>query len=114
MNKNYIRGRNKEYLAKKQLEEKGFYVVRSAGSKSCTDLIAITSDRVILLQIKTTKKALTSNFAEARYSEDIESLRSVTKIPSNCEKQLWVFLDRKGWTKYKVTDTDLIEFERVY
>jgi len=114
MNKNYLRGSRKEYLAKKQLEEKGFFVIRSAGSHGVADLCAIASERVILLQIKTTKKALTSNFAEARYSEDIESLRSVTKIPSNCEKQLWVFLDRKGWTKYKVTDSDLIEFERVY
>jgi len=38
---NYHRGRNFEYRVKKYLEEKGYFVVRSAGSHGIFDLIAI-------------------------------------------------------------------------
>lgn len=49
-NKNYQSGRNFEYRVKKYLEDKGYYVMRSAGSKSPFDLIAVpTWDGVILL-----------------------------------------------------------------
>ena len=111
-NKNYICGRNKEYLAKKQLEANGSYVTRSAGSKGIFDLVAITHERVTLIQVKTTKRVSSPNFTEATYRLDIDAIRTVTKIPPNCDKQLWVWLDHKGWVKYKVTDTELIEFER--
>ena len=40
-NKNYNSGRNFEYRTKKYLEQKGYYVMRSAGSKTAFDLIAI-------------------------------------------------------------------------
>ena len=49
-NKNYQSGRNFEYRVKKYLEEKGYYVMRSAGSKTPFDLIAVpTWDGVTLL-----------------------------------------------------------------
>jgi len=38
---NYQKGRNFEYRVKKYLEEKGFFVVRSAGSHGIFDLIAV-------------------------------------------------------------------------
>lgn len=41
MNKNYESGRRFEYRVKQYLEKKGYYVMRSAGSKSPFDLIAI-------------------------------------------------------------------------
>ena len=41
MNKNYESGRRFEYRVKEYLEKKGYYVMRSAGSKSPFDLIAI-------------------------------------------------------------------------
>jgi len=40
-NKNYNSGRQYEYRVKKYLEKLGYYVMRSAGSKSPFDLIAI-------------------------------------------------------------------------
>lgn len=40
-NKNYKRGRAKEYRIKKQLEHEGWFVIRSAGSHSPVDLIAL-------------------------------------------------------------------------
>jgi Holliday junction resolvase len=42
VNKNYVRGRAFEYRVKKELETKGYMVVRSAGSKSPFDLVAIS------------------------------------------------------------------------
>ena len=41
MNKNYIRGRAKEYRLKNKLEKQGKIVIRSAGSHSFADLISI-------------------------------------------------------------------------
>lgn len=43
VNKNYNRGRAFEYRVKKHLEGKGYFVVRSAGSKGAFDLVAITT-----------------------------------------------------------------------
>jgi len=40
-NKNYVSGRRKEYRIKKKLEKEGWIVIRSAGSHSFADLIAI-------------------------------------------------------------------------
>jgi len=55
MNKNYIKGRNKEYRIKKKLEQEGYYVIRSAGSHSFFDLIAIHKEKkeILLIQVKT-------------------------------------------------------------
>ena len=48
MNKNYNSGRKFEYRVKKHLEKKGYYVMRSAGSKSPFDLIAIPNNKPLL------------------------------------------------------------------
>jgi len=56
VNKNYNRGRQFEYRVKKNLEDKGYLVVRSAGSKSPLDLVGISLGRmypeVVLVQCK--------------------------------------------------------------
>ena len=57
-NKNYESGRRFEYRVKEYLEKKGYYVMRSAGSKSPFDLIAIQTkgmssiESTILIQCK--------------------------------------------------------------
>lgn len=40
VNKNYVKGRTFEYKIKKQFEDKGYLVFRTAGSHSVADLIA--------------------------------------------------------------------------
>jgi hypothetical protein len=45
-NKRYIAGRNFEYKVKRELESLGWYVIRSAGSKSLFDLIGIKIQRI--------------------------------------------------------------------
>lgn len=55
MNKNYVKGRNKEYRIVKELREKGFDIVqRSAGSHSPIDVFAINklTKTIKLIQAK--------------------------------------------------------------
>ncbi|RPJ79467.1 MAG: hypothetical protein EHM20_01355, partial [Alphaproteobacteria bacterium] len=62
MNTHYLFGYKAELRAKKSLEEQGYLVIRSAGSKSMLDLIAVGHDKVRLIQIKATKEIKPSNF----------------------------------------------------
>jgi Holliday junction resolvase len=78
-NKNYIRGRAFEYRVKKDLEDKGYIVVRSAGSKSPFDLVAISLKvqypDVILVQCKYGAKIT---------KKERENLHKISKkIPKN-------------------------------
>jgi Holliday junction resolvase len=66
MMSNYARGREKEYRIMRALHRQGFdVVVRSAGSHSCIDIVAIDSGKKIIKLIQSklnikecTKKAL--------------------------------------------------------
>ena len=58
----YERGRSFEYRVIKELRDRGFYVLRSAGSKGAFDLVAFDKDRVFLIQVK--KKNLTRDYIE--------------------------------------------------
>ena len=53
-NRNYETGRRFEYKVKKHLESKGYFVLRSAGSKSPIDLIAVNKHDgyVMMVQCK--------------------------------------------------------------
>jgi len=48
----YSKGRNFEYRTRHYLENKGFVVFRSAGSRSVADLIALRAGEVWLVQCK--------------------------------------------------------------
>lgn len=67
-NPNYIRGRNFEYETKARWEEKGYVVIRAAGSKGAWDLVAIHPDRpTTLIQCKlvatsTVQRAIVAKF----------------------------------------------------
>lgn len=45
-------GRDNEHQARRQLEEAGYWTMRSAGSKGVADLIAIKAGQVLLVQAK--------------------------------------------------------------
>jgi hypothetical protein len=51
-NKNYIKGRRFEYEIRDNLKKAGYFVIRSAGSHSPVDLIALNKDKVLCLQLK--------------------------------------------------------------
>ena len=101
MNKNYVRGRNFEYEIKKILTEKGYFCVRSASSKTCSDLICLNDKEVLLIQAKRSKKPISDRSILTHYDSDIVKLQSLTVCP-NVFKQLWVKVDRKGIRKYNI------------
>lgn len=51
----YKKGRQFEYRVKRDLEQKGYFVIRSAGSHSPFDLIAFSQEGVLFIQCKTRK-----------------------------------------------------------
>jgi Holliday junction resolvase len=67
----YERGRNLEYRLKKQLEDEGYTVIRSAGSHSPVDLVAFNQEEVLFIQVK-------SSESQAKRVEKIA-------VPSSCK-----------------------------
>ena len=57
MGANYKRGRTFEYRAKRDLERRGYVVVRSAGSRTPADLVAGREGRVLLVQCTTSSQS---------------------------------------------------------
>ena len=109
MNKNYIRGRTKEYQAKNELENQGYLVTRSAGSKGVYDLWAVDSRNLKLIQLKRSKKTLTPAQLEVVFKDAIESMRGIYHLPDIAQKELWVWLDRKGWLKFRIKDDEIVQ-----
>ena len=66
MNKNYRRGRSKEYRIKKKYEKLGYTVLRTAGSHGFADLIALKINEIIFIQVKPKK------FSEKKKRELLE------------------------------------------
>ncbi len=94
VNKNYIRGRTIEYKCIKELGNQGFVCIRTAGSHSPVDVIAIRYDRILLIQCKRQKKDIDIN-----YGYEVQELVDIQIDNPFVEKWLWVWIDRKGWKK---------------
>lgn len=74
--KTYAKGRRYEYRLKEELEKRGYLVIRSAGSHSPFDLIAIpinSEEPIEAIQVKTGKLS---------YSQTLEILKKMPKIGS--------------------------------
>ena len=110
VNKNYQSGRNFEYRVKRYLEEKGYYVMRSAGSKSPFDLIAvpthITTDViscVLLIQCKygtkiSKKEKEKIQEIQLSFSPEIECIVAWAKSHGQIELQRYALYFKK-WEK---------------
>jgi Holliday junction resolvase len=91
-NKNYRRGYETELKAKERLEKDGYYVMRSSGSRSIFDLIALNKSVVRLIQLKRVKGK------RGYFAEDIGKIREFSNYPSwICQKELWIWHDRDGF-----------------
>lgn len=65
MNKNYVRGRNKEYRLVKQFREAGYTIVqRTAGSHSPVDIIAVHKEKRKITFIQAKPNSMTENKKE--------------------------------------------------
>jgi Holliday junction resolvase len=58
-NARYRRGADLERKIRARLEEDGYYVVRSAGSKGVLDLVAFRADQTLFIQVKSGKGKMT-------------------------------------------------------
>ncbi len=110
----YIRGRNTEYKAMRELEAEGYTCLRASGSHGVFDVIAWKETDILFIQCKREKTNSGKSRSRSQekcsrhphqdlnhYSEDVEHIQ-MQKLPAMCRKQLWVWRDRQGWTKTAV------------
>jgi Holliday junction resolvase len=60
-NKNYLKGRRREWKIKKQYEKDGWICIRSAGSKSPFDLVCIEPAKEIVHFIQCKPKSMSNH-----------------------------------------------------
>lgn len=88
----YQKGIKYEYKARKELEERGYFVVRAAQSKGPADLVAIGHDEVLVIQVTAKKRPQRDKI------RDLQAL----DLPSFCRKQVWYWRTRRGWEVVEV------------
>jgi len=84
-NRNYQRGRAREYRVMKALEKASYHCVRAAGSKGLFDIVAICKEGIRLIQVKLNKGPT---------AEERKALSVFSNLPSNAVKEVWTFKDR--------------------
>jgi Holliday junction resolvase len=74
MRTNYHRGVEREHYIKKKLEKQGYFVIRSAGSHSPVDLVALKKGEIRLIQSKKSK------YVRPAEKKKIEETEKITGI----------------------------------
>jgi Holliday junction resolvase len=95
VNKNYVSGRRFEYTIKKELQDMGWIAIRSAGSHSPFDIIALKGDRILLLQLK---KYRGGTMPQAKYYEEMKKLFSLD-ISNVLQPTVAIIQDQEGLRK---------------
>ena len=98
---NVKRGHDTERKCAIALKLLGYDVVRSAASKSIWDLVAIGSNDIRLIQCKRTLRNIKS--ATAPKAVMLEMHEAPAPDTKKVRKELWTWVDRKGWTITIVT-----------
>ena len=98
---NVRRGHDVERRCARELKLLGYDVVRSAASKSIWDLIAIGENDIRLIQCKRTLRNIKSAIAPKAVM--FEMHKAPAPITKYVRKELWTWVDRKGWTITIVT-----------
>jgi len=83
----YLKGRRAEYRAATDLERAGYLVIRSSGSHSPVDLVAVGPSGVRLIQVKTDSDSRPLRPSELEAVRD--ELRGIVR-PPNVSCELWV------------------------
>ena len=87
---NYQKGRYREYRCRDYLRELGYFVVRSAGSKTAADIIAISENDVLVIQVKSKGEA---------GKKAVEKLKAQVPKNPNITRQVWEYIFGK-WNVY--------------
>jgi Holliday junction resolvase len=99
MNPRYSKGARIERKAIEKLQRCSNLVIRSAGSHSPFDVIAIDGNEVRLIQLKACKKFY-PNILDSAVKEVRQGLKF--KLPENCKAEVWIHEDKKGFIKYEL------------
>lgn len=87
----YRRGYRAERKAVAELEKEGFIAVRVAGSKGPFDVVAL-GEKVRFIQVKRAKAGKEESALQ-------EGKREISAISGAFVKEVWVWVDRKGFVK---------------
>lgn len=93
----YIKGRQLECKIRTILEPKGYYVIRSGGSKGLFDVIAIPLKN----SGNTTIKCIQSKSNRKPCSKELNKIKEIS-LPEYCEKEVWIWIDQDGFKTIKV------------
>jgi Holliday junction resolvase len=88
-----------ELKALHELKKRGYTAFRTARSGGPFDIGGIRGREILLLQLKREKKP--SSNPIKKYAKDIERLRGLP-VPDCVRKELWIWLDRRGWRRIPV------------
>lgn len=104
---NYQRGYEIERKIMEELTGRGFLVFRSAGSHSKIDILGIRKDRIVAVQSKRTKE-----FSWSVYRKEVEAIQEIIRSYEldNIDFELWVWVDRKGFRKWKIFKDNVKEY----
>ncbi len=98
-NQNYNRGRRAEYKAVNDLKDAGYEVARSAGSHGLWDVVAVNSNGVRLIQVKSD-----ADETDVRYDCKVaaEKMAQLAR-PDNVTCEVWGRVHKqKGWLLQEV------------
>jgi predicted RNA binding protein YcfA (HicA-like mRNA interferase family) len=97
---NYARGAEIERRIIKELKDKGYIAVRTAGSHSPFDIISFNEKHTLLIQSKRTKKQIN---IDSVYKEELETLNQIVgKLPEGVQVEFWLYQDRKGFVEKRI------------
>ena len=87
----YITGWQAEREARETLKKRGYYTVRSAGSKGLIDLVALKEDEILLVQCKVVPHGL-----KPKFEKEIAVFKNQKQL-KGFKKEYWVKQKRNGW-----------------
>ena len=92
-NRNYVRGRSREYTALYALRKEGWMASRSAASHGAVDVFAAKDGRVLLVQVKSGRARATRQELEelVRWGES-----------ANGDAEVWHYMGRGSVVKRRV------------
>ena len=95
------KGTRYECLARQRLINENYFVIRSSGSLTCFDLVAIKPKKIKLIQIKSTTKKIQSFLKHRRLINEIKKIKNV-KCPENCIKELWIWENNNIFKNFQI------------
>lgn len=102
-NRLYRKGKYYENLVRKELEKNNYYTIRSGASKGIWDIVAINSNHIRLIQVKTNA---CPNPKERKKMEEFNCSNNISKeywrFYGRGKKEIWVWKDRKEWKKERI------------